>query len=52
MAMVTLKTSKELAKMRKAGAIAAQALQAGGAAIRPGVTTGEVDIAMYLQRRK
>ena len=46
MAMVTLKTSKELAKMRKAGAIAAQALQAGGAAIRPGVTTGEVDRAI------
>ena len=41
--MVTLKTSKELAKMRTAGAITAQALQAGGAAVRPGITTGEID---------
>ncbi|RGX56350.1 MULTISPECIES: type I methionyl aminopeptidase [Anaerotruncus] len=41
--MVVLKTSKELAKMRKAGSITAQALQVGGAAVKPGVTTGEID---------
>lgn len=41
--MVTLKTSKELVKMRKAGAITAQALLAGGAAVQPGITTGEID---------
>ena len=41
--MVTLKTSKDLANMRPAGAITAQALQAGGGAVRPGITTGEID---------
>lgn len=41
--MVVLKTSKELARMKKAGAITAQALQAGGAAVKPGITTGEID---------
>ena len=41
--MVVLKTSGELAKMKKAGSLAAQALRAGGAAVRPGVTTGEID---------
>ena len=41
--MVVLKTSKELAKMRKAGSISAQALQVGGAAVEPGITTGEID---------
>ena len=41
--MVTLKTSGELAKMRRAGSVTAQALQAGGAAVKPGVTTGEID---------
>ena len=41
--MVVLKTSKELAKMRKAGSITAQALQVGGAAVKPGVTPGEID---------
>lgn len=41
--MIVLKTSKELAKMRKAGSISAQALQVGGAAVQPGITTGEID---------
>lgn len=41
--MVVLKTSKELAKMRKAGSISAQALQVGGEAVQPGITTGEID---------
>lgn len=41
--MVTLKTSKELAKMRKAGSVTAQALRAGGEAVKPGVTTGEIN---------
>ncbi|MEM1485172.1 type I methionyl aminopeptidase [Oscillospiraceae bacterium PP1C4] len=41
--MVVLKTSKELAKMRKAGSITAQALQVAGTALHPGITTGEVD---------
>lgn len=53
--MVVLKTSKELAKMKRAGSISAQALQVGGAAVRPGVTTGEIDRARQkfhsIQRR-
>ena len=44
--MVVLKTSKELAKMKRAGSISAQALQVGGAAVRPGVTTCEIDRAV------
>ena len=41
--MVTLKTTAELSKMRKAGAITAEALQKGGEAVQPGITTGEID---------
>ena len=44
--MVVLKTSKELAKMKRAGSISAHALQEGGAAVRPGFTTGEIDRAV------
>lgn len=41
--MIVLKTSKELALMREAGRIAAQALQAGLAAVQPGVSTLELN---------
>lgn len=41
--MVVLKTTAELAKMRAAGAITAEALRLGGEAVKPGVTTGEID---------
>ncbi len=41
--MIVLKTSAELAKMRDAGRISAQALQVGGEAVRPGITTGEIN---------
>lgn len=41
--MIVLKTAAELAAMREAGRISAQALQVGGAALRPGITTGEID---------
>lgn len=41
--MVVLKTSGELAKMRRAGEISARALQVGGEAVKPGITTGEID---------
>lgn len=44
--MVILKTTNELQKMRKAGKITAQALELGGAAVRPGITTGELDRIM------
>lgn len=41
--MVILKTKDELRLMQKAGAITAAALHAGGAAVKPGVSTRQVD---------
>lgn len=41
--MVILKTKEELAIMKRAGSIAAEALAAGGAAVKPGVTTAEIN---------
>jgi methionyl aminopeptidase len=41
--MITLKTPQETAKMRVAGRIVAEMLAACRAAVRPGVTTGELD---------
>ena len=41
--MVILKTKNELQLMQKAGAVTAGALHAGGAAVKPGVTTKEID---------
>jgi len=41
--LITLKTSRELSLMRDAGRIAAQALCLVGGAVRPGVTTAELD---------
>jgi methionyl aminopeptidase len=41
--VITLKTPQETAKMREAGRIVAEMLAACRAAVRPGVTTGELD---------
>ncbi len=41
--MITLKTPQETAKMREAGRIVAEILAACRAAVRPGVTTGDLD---------
>jgi methionyl aminopeptidase len=41
--MITLKTEVETAKMREAGLIVAEVLAACRAAVRPGITTGELD---------
>ena len=41
--MITLKTADETAKMREAGRIVAAMLAACRAAVRPGITTGELD---------
>ena len=41
--MVVLKTAAELTAMRDAGRISAQALLVGGEAVKPGVTTAEID---------
>ena len=45
--MIVLKTNRELAAMKKACQISAAALQAGGAAVRPGVTTREIDRVVH-----
>jgi methionyl aminopeptidase len=41
--LIILKTSRELALMRDAGRIAAEALQLAGEAVRPGVTTAQIN---------
>ena len=41
--MIVLKTSNELRKMQKACRISAQALQVAGQAVKPGITTHELD---------
>ena len=41
--MIQIKNAAELQKMRKACAISAAALKAGGEAIEPGITTAEID---------
>ena len=45
--MVILKTKKELQIMQKAGALTAAALHAGGAAVKPGVTTQHIDKVIH-----
>ena len=45
--MVVLKTSKELSLLKEAGKISAGALQAAGEAVRPGVSTWEIDRIAY-----
>ncbi len=41
--LVTLKTADQVATMRRAGAIVAEMLARASAAVRPGITTGELD---------
>jgi methionyl aminopeptidase len=41
--MVTLKTKSELQSLQKAGRLTAEALRAGGEAVRPGATTADID---------
>ena len=41
--MIRLKNSEQLKAMREAGRIAGEALQLGGEAVRPGVTTAHID---------
>ena len=45
--MIQIKNAAELEKMRKACAISAAALKAGGEAIEPGITTAEIDKIIY-----
>ena len=41
--MIILKSAKEIEKMRQSGRVAAQAMEKVLAAVRPGITTGELD---------
>ena len=41
--MIILKSAKEIEKMRQVGRVAAQAMEKVLAAVRPGITTGELD---------
>src|SRR6185503_19413264 len=51
--VITLKTPQETAKMHEAGRIVAEMLAACRAAVRPGVTTGELDrIASDILKRR
>ena len=45
--MIQIKNAADLQKMRKACAISAAALKAGGEAIEPGITTAEIDKIIY-----
>lgn len=51
--MVTIKTQREIDLMRKAGSIAAQALLAGGEAVKPGVTTKHINdvVAKFIRSK-
>ena len=44
---VTVKSEKQIALMREAGRISAQALKIAGEAVAPGVTTAEIDKIAY-----
>jgi len=44
--VVTLKSSREIAAMRKAGLLVWEAHQIAAEMVRPGVTTGEIDLAV------
>ena len=51
--MITLKTKDETAKMRQAGVIVAEILASCRAAVKPGITTGELDrIASDILKRR
>ena len=45
--MVILKPASAIKNMREAGRLSALALKVGGEAVRPGVTTAEIDKAIY-----
>ena len=49
--MINIKSSRDLKRMREACIISARALQIGGQAVQPGVTTGEIDriIRKYIE---
>lgn len=50
--MIVLRTAKEIEKMRKACIISAEALQVAGEAVKPGITTYEIDRIAYRYIKK
>lgn len=50
--MIVLRTAKEIEKMRKACIISAGALQVAGEAVKPGITTYEIDRIAYRYIKK
>ena len=50
--MIVLRTAKEIEMMRKACQISAEALQLAGEAVRPGITTYEIDQIAYRYIKK
>ena len=50
--MICIKNSRDLQLMREACVVSARALQVGGKAVQPGVTTGEIDrlIRQYIEQ--
>ena len=51
--MVTIKTARELSKMKDACRISAEALRVAGEAVKPGVTTYEIDtiVRNYIEKQ-
>ena len=51
--MVTIKTARELSKMKDACRISAEALRVAGEAVKPGVTTYEIDtiVRKYIEKQ-
>ena len=51
--MVSIKTARELSKMKDACKISAEALRAAGEAVRPGITTLEIDsiVRKYIEKQ-
>jgi hypothetical protein len=45
--MIEVKTPEEIVKMRAAGKLARQVLDLAGRAVRPGITTDEIDTIVY-----
>ena len=48
--MVSIKTARELSKMKDACRISAEALRAAGEAVKPGISTYEIDLIVRLPR--
>ena len=50
--MIEVKTAEEIEKMRAAGKVAREVLDAAGKMVRPGVTTDEIDNLVHEETLK